>query len=104
MFHSPHLKFNGSKICYIKKESKENCWAAVSGRKNHQSAKFQNLKNKGPLPKGAWIVRLNEYQKMTDRSWIEMVLTAVGRTSWPGEESAWGRNRIWIHPIGGTKT
>jgi hypothetical protein len=104
MFLAPHLRFNGSKLCFIKNGSNSKCWGAVSGRENLQSAKFQNAKNKGPLPEGRWIVRQDEYQKMPNRSWIEMVLAEVGRTAWPGGESAWGKNRIWLHPIGRTKT
>ena len=41
---------------------------------------------------------------MPDRDWIEMIAAELGRTNWPGRESSWGKNRIWIHPLKGTKT
>ena len=104
LWRLPYVIFNGSKLCWVKKGNKLKYWQAVSGRKKYRSSQFQNLKNKGPLPEGRWIVKQSEYQKMPDRNWIEMILAEVGRTSWPGGESAWGRNRIWIHPLNDTTT
>lgn len=104
MFLSPHLKFNGSTPCFVRKSKDPKCWMAISGREGYQSAQFQNVEDKDPLPEGRWIVRQDRYQKIPDRAWYEKIAAEFGRTKWPGGESAWGRNRVWLHPLGGTET
>lgn len=102
LFRSPYLSFDGSKVAWIENNSTLVSWPGTSGRKGYQSPSHQKLEDKGPLPEGRWIVRQSEYQKMPTRNWIEKVLAELGRTAWPGGESAWGKNRIWIHPVDGT--
>lgn len=98
------LRFNGSTLTWIRGGRPMKSYPAVSGRSGFQSGAHQSLKNKGPLPQGKWFVRQSEYQKMPSRSWIEELAAELGRTAWPGGVSAWGRNRIWLHPKPGTKT
>jgi len=103
LFRSPYLLFNGVHLTWVEKNNNVISWPAVSGKKGYQSPDNHALKNKGPLPEGKWLVKQSEYQKMPDRSWIEEIAAELGRTAWPGGESSWGRNRIWIHPATGTE-
>lgn len=101
LFRSPYLLFNGTQLTWIEKDNKVISWSAVSGREGYQSSNNQKLENKGPLPEGKWLVKQSEYQKMPSRDWITKIAAELGRTTWPGGESSWGRNRIWIHPVAG---
>lgn len=99
-----HLTFDGEQLCWRKGGHSEQCWSAVSGRDGYQSGAQQTVKDKGPLAEGRWSVRQSEYQKMPDRRFVEKIAAELGRTAWPGGESAWGRNRVWLHPEPGTIT
>lgn len=85
-----------------RKNKKVISWPAISGKEGYQSPNNHKLKNKGPLPEGKWLVKQDEYQKMPSRNWIEEIAAELGKTAWPGGESSWGKNRIWIHPSAGT--
>jgi hypothetical protein len=100
------LVFDGSSLCWIWFDTTRPpiCWPAVSGRSGYQAKTFQKVKDKGPLPEGAWLVAQGEYQRMPERSLFEQFVNEVGRGSWPGGESSWGRHRIWLKPLPGTQT
>jgi len=103
-WREPYLYFNGSELSWIDETGKKKeSWHAVSGREGFQSGACQQIKNKGPLPEGTWQVRQDQYQRMPDRNWIDKIMAEIGRTAWPGGESAWGRNRIWLSPETGTE-
>lgn len=102
LFRSPYLLFDGAHLTWIEKHNNVTSWPAVSGKKGYQSPDNHAMKSKGPLPEGKWLVKQAEYQKMPDRSWIEEIAAELGRTNWPGGESSWGKNRIWIYPVAGT--
>jgi hypothetical protein len=82
----------------------DQCWPSVSGRPGHQSASEQSVVDQGPLPEGEWDVRQTELQAIGSRGVLEEIGAELGRTGWPGGESAWGRFRIWLHPRFGTNT
>lgn len=102
--HANRLVFDGRALKWIRGGNTYKSWPAVSGRPGFQSKRHQRLKDKGPLPEGKWAVRRCEYQRMAPRSWIERIAAELGRTAWPGGKSAWGRNRVWLHPLPGTNT
>lgn len=99
-----HLIFNGRQLCWMQGSNSDQCWPAVSGRQGFQSAEHQGSRNNGPLPEGTWLVRQSQYQTMHDRGLFEQLAAEMGRTAWPGGESSWGRNRIWLQPDAGTDT
>jgi len=102
LYRSPYLFFDGSQLYWIEKNKKIASWSAVSGRNGYQASANQKLKGKGPLPEGKWLVKQSEYQKMPERSWVDKVAAELGRTAWPGGESSWGKNRVWIYPVAKT--
>jgi len=116
----PHLTFDGRRLCWQGHPHNGKCWNGVSGEKDHQSKEHQNVIDKGPLPEGRWRVRQSEFQTMDDEPLIMQMIWGIwpgqgmtrlagdylpiGGTNWPGGTAAWGRNRVWLHPLGGTNT
>lgn len=101
----PYLTFDGSRLCWMNGDgSVDQCWSSVSGRPGHQNASEQSVVDRGPLPEGNWNVRQTELQAIGSRGTLESIVAELGRTAWPGGESAWGHFRIWLHPRPGTNT
>ena len=98
------LTFDGQWLTWYRGGEEWESWPAVSGREGFQNQSFANMKNKGPLPKGKWLVKQTEYQKMPDRNLLEMLKAELGGTAWPGGESSWGKHRVWLTPMPGTVT
>jgi hypothetical protein len=98
------LTFDGEFLTWYRGGEEWESWPAVSGRTGFQDQAFANISGKGPLPRGKWLVKQTSYQKMPDRSWIEMIAAELSRTAWPGGESAWGKHRVWLQPMQGTVT
>ena len=98
--YKPHLTFNGYEFCWLENSKKIECWPARSGAEGYQSAAYQSLEDKGPIPEGEWYVRQNRYQSKppVGADWIEDLKNSIGRGLWPGGEAAWGKNRIWLIP------
>lgn len=99
------LHFDGKKLTW--KDDKGAVLAeyeAMSGHPDYQDPKYQNLKDKGPLPEGEYTVAQSQHQEMGDRGLFHKVAGELGFTAWPGGESAWGTQRIWITPRAGTNT
>lgn len=98
--YKPSLSFNGYELCWVENSKNIECWAARSGAEGYQSASYQSLKDKGPIPEGEWFVRQNRYQSKPPigADWIEDLKNSMGMGLWPGGEEAWGRNRIWLIP------
>lgn len=80
------LTFNGSSLCWVWLDGSTApvCWTAVSGRSGYQTKKHQNLKDKGPLPEGEWLVAQGKYQLMPNRNVFEQAINELGRGGWPG--------------------
>lgn len=108
MGQKPYLVFDGQKLCWHGKPHNGTCWKAVSGSEGYQDAKYQSLKNKGPLPEGVWRVRQSEHQSMTNEPLWEQLfyklpvprewLIRIGKANWPGGVYSWGTDRIWLKP------
>jgi hypothetical protein len=98
------LLFNGKHLFWLRNGQVYQTWPAVSGRPGYQTKISQSLKDKGPIPEGIWNVRHRRYQVMPSRNWIQKVLAELGMTAWPGGESAWGRQRVWLEPSKKTQT
>ena len=86
-FDGEYLRFveNGNTILEL---------PAMSGNPNFQERKYQNLKNKGPLPEGNYRVKQNNVQDI-ENSIFEM----IGRGKAPGGWSSWGKHRVWLTPF-----
>ncbi|MEO9898442.1 MAG: SpvB/TcaC N-terminal domain-containing protein [Paracoccaceae bacterium] len=103
--YNDELHFDGKKLVWKDDHGKVlEEFEGVSGIDGHQDANSQELANKGPIPEGSYDVKQSRYQQMGDRSYFEMLKAELGGTAWPGGESSWGRERIWVSPRAGTNT
>ena len=68
----------------------------MSGNPNFQERKYQNLKNKGPLPEGNYRVKQNNVQ---DINIIDNMLGIADAGKAPGGWYSWGKHRVWLTPF-----
>ena len=62
------------------------------------------MMSKGPIPEGTYHVRQLNLQRIDDLPLAKYLYNYfIGLNSWRGGEAAWGRNRIWVRPILGTR-
>jgi RHS repeat-associated protein len=79
-------------------------WTGTSGREGYQNAKFQNLKDKGPIPEGQYKVDPVRTQSISNISFWDRLKGKIGGGTWPGLEKSWGEYRTWLTPMEGTNT
>lgn len=60
------------------------------------------MRDKGPLPEGAYLVPQARYQKRPEELW-EGILNSVGRGKCKWGYTTWGNHRIWLEPQSGTE-
>ena len=99
------LIFDGQALHWVGWPFNGKKWPAVSGSRGFQTWEFQKMMNKGPIPEGTYHVRQLNLQRLDDLSLYEYLRAVIPwRGSWLGGETSWGRNRIWVRPILGTRT
>ena len=63
------------------------------------------MMSKRPIPEGTYHVRQLNLQNIDNLSLFEWIYyNTIGPNSWRSGEHAWGKNRIWVRPILGTRT
>lgn len=99
----PSLTFDGKSLCWKGAPHNGKCWKAASGAIGFQEPEHQSIKDKGPIPEGAWIARQDRYQRYDDIPWYKKLISMLPSSGeWPGGTIAWGRHRIWLEPKAGT--
>lgn len=82
---------------------------AQSGKDNFQSAKYQIVANKGPLPEGTYYANQNQRQNLTLKNLALKLGEKIGlnleqKSGWSGNPVAWGIRRVWLEPDENTNT
>lgn len=98
------LIFDGNKLSLVKNGSEVKYWQAMSGRKGFNTPEYQRIKNKGPLPEGAYDLRRSQVQNYDDSSAMDRVKGLFGGGKWPGGTRSWDKHRIWLDPEKDTQT
>ena len=99
------LIFDGQALHWVGWPFNGKKWPAVSGSRGFQTWEFQKMMNKGPIPEGTYHVRQLNLQNIDNLSLVEWLYYNTNcPDSWRGGEHAWGKNRIWVRPILGTRT
>jgi hypothetical protein len=73
-------------------------WKGTSGREGYQNPESQNLKDKGPIPEGQYLVDPARTQSISDISSWDRFKGNFGGGTWPGLEKSWGEHRTWLTP------
>jgi hypothetical protein len=95
------LRFDGKSLDLVQGDRAIRRWSGVSGRPGYQSVEHQETKDTGPLPEGRWLARQSRFERIGAYG---SVAGLMGRGTWPGSTASWGQFRIWLEPLGNTKT
>ena len=96
--------FDGKKFTLYENDKPIMSWDAVSGKDGYRSSEYQNLKDTGPIPEGAYVARQSELQFYKDITWDNRLRSAVGFGTWRGGTDSWGESRVWLEPSKETNT
>ncbi len=82
---------------------------AQSGLSGNQSAHYQKVQNKGPLPEGIYYANQNQRQSLTLKNIAlklaeKLEIDTNRHRSWSGNPVSWGIRRVWLEPDANTNT
>lgn len=102
-----NMIFDGENLELYKNHRKVNSLKAQSGNDNFQSAKYQNIPNKGPIPEGIYYANQDQRQKISLKDALGGTITGIldiNRGKWKGGPVSWGLRRVWLKPDVKTNT
>lgn len=90
--------FDGTSLTLYENDKKIKSWTGMSGKKGYQSAQYQNVTDKGPLPEGFYVARQSNLYYFDDMSKIERMAAYFGRTKFPWGRWSWGNSKVALEP------
>ena len=107
-----YMTFDGQNLGLYNNTGQIENLNAQSGRDDYQSAQYQNVANKGPIPEGTYYANQNQRQNIT--AFDAVAGTGIGianklganihRGKWNGGPISWGTKRVWLQPDANTNT
>lgn len=92
-----YLAFDGTRMMHVRDGRVLRAWPAISGKDGHHGKDDQALKDKGPIPEGAWMLKQDRHQSISDLGFLDRAVNySFLRGKWPGDVISWGENRVWI--------
>ena len=96
------LLFDGETL-FWQEAGQERKWTAYSGREGYWSPKFQNLRDKGPIPEGSYLLKQSEFYTWEGTDSFSRLICFTGWLDWklgkwPSCRTAWGTQRIALIP------
>ena len=96
------LRFDGRQLTAVDAHGRVlKAWPAISGALTHLSPKNQPVRDKGPIPEGAYVAGRADLQHIKDRPTSRVIAGVVGLGTWPGGQGSWGKHRLWLKPDAG---
>lgn len=102
-----YMTFDGQNLGLYKNSEQIKSLNAQSGHDDFQSAQYQNVAGKGPLPEGTYYVNQDQRQDITLKDAAIGTVTGlfnINKGKWKGGPAAWGTKRVWLQPDGNTNT
>jgi hypothetical protein len=95
------LHFNGGQLRLLENGKEIAAWPAVSGAPGTQGAQYQEWRDRGSLPRGAYGMKVGDIQKISlaQDLWGQEELP---RANWKGGRPSWGNFRAWLTPKSST--
>ena len=107
-----YMTFNGQNLNLYNNTDQVGSLDAQSGHDDFQSAQYQNVANKGPIPEGTYYANQDQRQNITALDAVAG--TGIGianklganihRGTWNGGPISWGTKRVWLQPDDNTNT
>jgi hypothetical protein len=102
-----YMFFDGQNLGLYRNHKLINRLEAQSGQDDYQSARYQHIPNKGPIPEGLYYARQSRRQNVSalDAAWGTFTgLFNIDHGKWKGGPAAWGLQRVWLEPDSQTNT
>ena len=104
-----YMTFDGQNLNLYNNDGMVNTLDAQSGQDAFQSAKYQNVANKGPIPEGTYYANQDQRQNMTMKDLALKIGEKLGihneqKSNWSGDPISWGTSRVWLQPDENTNT
>lgn len=90
-----YMNFDGENLELYKNGERYDKIPAMSGKKEYQCKKYQNLSYRGPLPEGRYTAAQKDRQTIGT---ADKRFAKIGVGTWPGGTDAWGTHRVWLTP------
>jgi hypothetical protein len=107
-----YMTFDGQNLRLYKNTEQIENLSAQSGQDDYQSAQYQKVMNKGPIPEGTYYANQDQRQNITvlDAFFgtgigiLNKLGADIKRGKWKGGPVSWGTKRVWLQPDANTNT
>lgn len=102
-----YMVFDGQNLGLYRNNQQVSRLEAQSGQDGYQSARYQHIPNKGPIPEGLYYAKQSRRQNVSalDAAWGTFTgLFNIDHGKWKGGPAAWGLQRVWLEPDSQTNT
>lgn len=104
-----YMTFDGQNLGLYNNTGQIENLNAQSGRDDYQSAQYQNVANKGPIPEGTYYANQNQRQSLNPKNIALKLGEKLGfninqKSGWSGNPISWGTKRVWLQPDANTNT
>ena len=104
-----YMVFDGQNLGLYRNHKQVDRLKAQSGQDDYQSARYQHIPNKGPIPEGLYYARQSRRQALAMKDVTLKLGEILGikkhqQRNWSGNPIAWGLQRVWLEPDSQTNT
>ena len=104
-----YMTFDGQNLGLYNNNGQVANLDAMSGQPDYQSAHYQNIARKGPIPEGTYWANQDQRQSLTPKNLALKLGEKLGinsneKSSWSGDPISWGTKRVWLQPDANTNT
>ena len=106
-----YMVFDGQNLGLYRNHKQVDRLEAQSGQDGYQSARYQHVPNKGPIPEGTYYAKQSQRQNVDAFNAVVGAIAPIAEkiagkklVNWSGGPVAWGLRRVWLEPDSQTST